>query len=250
MPNRNEPVVPDMVPSVDDIESRNRQRHSRRQGAARSSQPTKRQSNDGGGGGGALALVALLVALSAAGGAGYLWVELQAAHQRLNDSTAVLEQQGEMIHKLNQQLSVTDESATVSLQALKVMLKEHDSEIRKLWAIANKRNKQNIAANGKVLTQQKKLIASQATALKTLESQLSQQQLNTSTLSERLGKAEADAQSLPPEAELRLAQLNESIQTAQQQIAALKKADKQFSSLKTSIQQLDHRIGLLHPAPK
>ena len=250
MPNRNEPVVPDMVPSVDDIESRNRQRHSRRQGAARSSQPTKRQSNDGGGGGGALALVALLVALSAAGGAGYLWVELQAAHQRLNDSTAVLEQQGEMIHKLNQQLSVTDESATVSLQALKVMLKEHDSEIRKLWAIANKRNKQNIAANGKVLTQQKKLIASQATALKTLESQLSQQQLNTSTLSERLGKAEADAQSLPPEAELRLAQLNESIQTAQQQIAALKKADKQFSSLKTSIQQLDHRIGLLHPVPK
>jgi len=250
MPNRNEPVVPDMVPSVDDIESRNRQRHSRRQGAARSSQPTKRQSNDGGGGGGALALVALLVALSAAGGAGYLWVELQAAHQRLNDSTAVLEQQGEMIHKLNQQLSVTDESATVSLQALKVMLKEHDSEIRKLWAIANKRNKQNIAANGKVLTQQKKLIASQATALKTLESQLSQQQLNTSTLSERLGKAEADAQSLPPEAELRLAQLNESIQTAQQQIAALKKADKQFSSLKTSFQQLDHRIGLLHPVPK
>ena len=250
MPNRNEPVVPDMVPSVDDIESRNRQRHSRRQGAARSSQPTKRQSNDGGGGGGALALVALLVALSAAGGAGYLWVELQAAHQRLNDSTAVLEQQGEMIHKLNQQLSVTDESATVSLQALKVMLKEHDSEIRKLWAIANKRNKQNIAANGKVLTQQKKLIASQATTLKALESQLSQQQLNTSTLSERLGKAEADAQSLPPEAELRLAQLNESIQTAQQQIAALKKADKQFSSLKTSIQQLDHRIGLLHPAPK
>ena len=250
MPNRNEPVVPDMVPSVDDIESRNRQRHSRRQGAARSSQPTKRQSNDGGGGGGALALVALLVALSAAGGAGYLWVELQAAHQRLNDSTAVLEQQGEMIHKLNQQLSVTDESATVSLQALKVMLKEHDSEIRKLWAIANKRNKQNITANGKVLTQQKKLIASQATALKTLESQLSQQQLNTSTLSERLGKAEADAQSLPPEAELRLAQLNESIQTAQQQIAALKKADKQFSSLKTSIQQLDHRIGLLHPVPK
>jgi len=250
MPNRNEPVVPDMVPSVDDIESRNRQRHSRRQGAARSSQPTKRQSNDGGGGGGALALVALLVALSAAGGAGYLWVELQAAHQRLNDSTAVLEQQGEMIHKLNQQLSVTDESATVSLQALKVMLKEHDSEIRKLWAIANKRNKQNITANGKVLTQQKKLIASQATALKALESQLSQQQLNTSTLSERLGKAEADAQSLPPEAELRLAQLNESIQIAQQQIAALKKADKQFSSLKTSIQQLDHRIGLLHPAPK
>jgi len=250
MPNRNEPVVPDMVPSVDDIESRNRQRHSRRQGAARSSQPTKRQSNDGGGGGGALALVALLVALSAAGGAGYLWVELQAAHQRLNDSTAVLEQQGEMIHKLNQQLSVTDESATVSLQALKVMLKEHDSEIRKLWAIANKRNKQNIAANGKVLTQQKKLIASQATTLKALESQLSQQQLNTSTLSERLGKAEADAQSLPPEAELRLAQLNESIQTAQQQIAALKKADKQFSSLKTSIQQLDHRIGLLHPVPK
>jgi len=155
-----------------------------------------------------------------------------------------------MIHKLNQQLSVTDESATVSLQALKVMLKEHDSEIRKLWAIANKRNKQNIAANGKVLTQQKKLIASQATTLKALESQLSQQQLNTSTLSERLGKAEADAQSLPPEAELRLAQLNESIQTAQQQIAALKKADKQFSSLKTSIQQLDHRIGLLHPAPK
>lgn len=245
MSNRNEPVVPDIVPSADDIELRNKQRQSRRQGAARSSQPAERSS-----GGGAVALIALLVALSAGGGAGYLWVELQASNQRLADAMAVLEQQSEMIHKLNQQLSVTDESATVSLQALKVMLKEHDSEIRKLWDVANKRNKRNIAANGKALGEQKKQVATHTATLKELESQLSQQQLNASTLSERLGKAEADAQSLPPEAELRLAQLNESIQTAQQQIAALKKADKQFSSLKTSIQQLDHRIGLLHPAPK
>lgn len=247
MSNRNEPVVPDIVPSADDIELRNKQRQSRRQGAVRSSKPAERSS---GGGGGAVALIALLVALSAGGGAGYLWVELQASNQRLADAMAVLEQQSEMIHKLNQQLSVTDESATVSLQALKVMLKEHDSEIRKLWDVANKRNKRNIAANGKALGEQKKQVATHTATLKELESQLSQQQLNASTLSERLGKAEADALSLPPEAELRLAQLNESIQTAQQQIAALKKADKQFSSLKTSIQQLDHRIGLLHPAPK
>merc|ERR1711879_1071775 len=87
------------------------------------------------------------------------------------------------------QLSVTDESATVSLQALKVMLKEHDSEIRKLWAIANKRNKQNIAANGKALDKQEKQLTAQTTALTSLETELSQQQLTASELSERLAKA-------------------------------------------------------------
>ncbi|MBM96514.1 MAG: hypothetical protein CMI09_11805 [Oceanospirillaceae bacterium] len=244
MPRSKEPVIPDIVPSADDIELRNKQLKSRRKGSSAAASNGK----SGNGGGGALALVALLIGLAAAGGAGYLWVELQAAKQQLADAARVIESQGEMLDGLNQKLSVTDESATVSLQALKVMLKEHDSEIRKLWAIANKRNKQNIANNGKALDKQGKQLTTQSESLKSLETELAQQQLNASELAERLTKAEADAQALPPEAELRMAQLNESIQMAQQQIAALKKADKQFKTLNTKIQQLDDRIGLLHPA--
>ena len=245
MPRSKEPVIPDIVPSADDIELRNKQLKSRRKGSSAAASTGK----SGNGGGGALALVALLIGLAAAGGAGYLWVELQAAKQQLADAARVIESQGEMLDGLNQKLSVTDESATVSLQALKVMLKEHDSEIRKLWAIANKRNKQNIANNGKALDKQGKQLTTQSESLKSLETELAQQQLNASELAERLTKAEADAQALPSEAELRMAQLNESIQMAQQQIAALKKADKQFKTLNTKIQQLDDRIGLLHPSP-
>ena len=242
MPRSNEPVVPDIIPAADDIELRNKQLKSRRKGGARS-------SGNKSGSGGALALMALLLGMAAAGGAGYLWVELEAAKKQLADAAQVLQKQGEMLDGLNQKLSVTDESATVSLQALKVMLKEHDSEIRKLWAIANKRNKDKIAANGKAVAKQGKQIGTHTENLKNLETQLAQQQLAASELVERLTKAEADAQELPPEAELRMAQLNESIQMAQQQIAALKKADKQFQTLNTKIQQLDDRIGLLHQTP-
>ena len=242
MPRSKEPIIPDIVPAADDIELRNKQTRSRRNGSSAARASSGKSSS-------ALALLALIIGMGAAGGGGYLWVELQAARQQLADAVQVIESQGEMLDGLNQKLSVTDESATVSLQALKVMLKEHDSEIRKLWAIANKRNKQNIAKHGKALDKQGKQLTTQSESLKGLETELAQQQLNASELAERLTKAEADAQALPPEAELRMAQLNESIQMAQQQIATLKKADKQFKTLNTRIQQLDDRIGLLHPAP-
>src|SRR5690554_7237185 len=42
---------------------------------------------------------------------------------------------------------LTGENANMSVDALKSIVKEHDSEIRKLWDLSNKRNRSDIAAN-------------------------------------------------------------------------------------------------------
>ncbi len=245
-PLSSEPLIPDMTPSRDDIEMRQKQLSSRRNGSARSSSLSEKPP----GGSGVVALLALLIGLGAAGFSGYLLVELQGAQQQLAAANERLDTQGDMVDVLNDKLSVTDESATVSLEALKVMLKEHDSEIRKLWSIANKRNKKLIADNGKAIDQLEASSKTNAQAAKALESQLAEQALADSAMTERLGQVELDAQSLPPEAELRIAQINEALQMTEQQIRALKKADAQLSVLKQNIQQLDDRIGLLHSVPK
>ena len=58
---------------------------------------------------------------------------------------------------LQQRLSSTDEQSNLSVDAIKILLKEQDHEIRKLWDVANKRNKNDIADNTRSLDAQKKL---------------------------------------------------------------------------------------------
>lgn len=59
---------------------------------------------------------------------------------------------------LQEKLTSTDEQANLSVDAMKILLKEQDHEIRKLWDVANKRNKGKINKNSQRLDQQSKLV--------------------------------------------------------------------------------------------
>lgn len=59
---------------------------------------------------------------------------------------------------LQERLSSTDEQANLSVDAIKILLKDQDHEIRKLWDVANKRNKSQISKNTGRIDQQNKLM--------------------------------------------------------------------------------------------
>ena len=59
---------------------------------------------------------------------------------------------------LQERLSSTDEQANLSVDAIKILLKDQDHEIRKLWDVANKRNRNQISKNKARIDEQNKLI--------------------------------------------------------------------------------------------
>lgn len=68
------------------------------------------------------------------------------------------DKQLQAIAALQKRLVSTDEQANLSVDALKVIIKEQDHEIRKLWDVSNKRNKRNINKNADRLDAQNKQI--------------------------------------------------------------------------------------------
>lgn len=66
---------------------------------------------------------------------------------------------------LQERLVSTDEQANLSVDAIKILLKEQDHEIRKLWDLANKRNKKDIAKAKERLDDQNKLITQHSAKL-------------------------------------------------------------------------------------
>lgn len=99
-----------------------------------------------------LAACAMVLSLLLAGLAGYLFIQLQKATLQIQKSEALLQEHSANLSSLNDKLSVTDENANLSVNALKVLLKENSKEIRKLWDLSNKGNKPSIARNKKEIT--------------------------------------------------------------------------------------------------
>lgn len=69
---------------------------------------------------------------------------------------------------LQERLSSTDEQANLSVDAIKILLKDQDHEIRKLWDVANKRNKNQISKNTSRLDDQNKLVTQYASKVEQL----------------------------------------------------------------------------------
>ncbi len=251
MDNVKEPLIPDIKPSKDDIEMRQRQNKSRRSPAAAGPANTTGKSAGAG-----LVAVALLLALLGLAAAGYLYTLVQTMQTELLAARQTLQQQSVNLQQLNERLSVTGENASLSLDALKVLLKEHDSEIRKLWDVANKRNKGMIASNEKaianntaVLTGLKSEADKQQISLTTQQATLEQQQLASSALSERVSSVEAALLSLP-ESELRIAQNSEAVQMTGRSVASLKESlanrQQEIETLRKQLRQVESRITTLH----
>ncbi len=238
-----EPLLSDMKPSQEDIALRQKQLQARKAAAARAaagSSPAKQPA--GAKPSQTLAISALVLAVLLAGLAGWLFTQLQAQQQQLLNAEKLLRSQAQNIEVLNERLSVTGENANLSVDALKTIVKEQESEIRKLWDLANKRNRADIGMNSKAIAELKTDLSKAIAGLKTdlskaeqeLRAALEQQkkqlassdsaaQSREAELKKRLQKAEAQLVSLSG-TELRLVQQGETIQALENEIARMKKA--------------------------
>lgn len=143
--------IPKMQASEEDIALRQKQLKQRKLAAQRAAQtksaaqpavaaPAPKQT---------LAIVALVLTILMAAFAGFLFMQLQQSNAQLKTAEGILNGHAKNLEKLNDQLSATDENANLSVDALKILLKENTKEIRKLWDLTNKTNKPNIALNNK-----------------------------------------------------------------------------------------------------
>ncbi|MGK0445206.1 MAG: hypothetical protein ACJA1U_002146 [Bermanella sp.] len=75
---------------------------------------------------------------------------------------------------LQDKLTSTDEQANLSVDAVRILLKEQDHEIRKLWDLANKRNRVAIDKNKDRLGDQSKLLTKQGGKIDLLNKEVAQ----------------------------------------------------------------------------
>jgi chromosome segregation ATPase len=99
-----------------------------------------------------LAIVALILSLAMGGFAGFLFMQLEEAHSQLSKAEGILNGHAINLEVLNDKLSASAENSTLSVGALKVLLKDNAKEIRKLWDLTNKTNKPNIEKNSKAIS--------------------------------------------------------------------------------------------------
>ena len=134
------------------------------------------------GGSPALVILLLVVSLLTAAAAGYLFMQLQTAHKTLQNYEL-------RITDLERQLSVTDESMSESAVAMKVKLRELDSEIRKLWDNVWKKSKEQFAANKKQLVEHSDKIAAADSFIDTAKEKFAESEKVVTGLKEQLEKA-------------------------------------------------------------
>lgn len=100
-----------------------------------------------------LTLVALIVGFGGAGGAAYLYKQLELSNQQLASAE-------ERIAGLEKRFEMSGEESAASVEVLSAKVKENASEVRKLWGIAYDRNRKTIAAQGNTIDANKKALAS------------------------------------------------------------------------------------------
>lgn len=264
MEKQKEPIVPDMKPSAEDIELRKRQMAARRKAAQRAAvnkaavtpAPAAKQT---------IAIIALVVALVMGGAAAFLFMQLQIVQKQLNQAQQVIADQGKNLQKLNDQLSVTGENANLSVDALKVLVKGNAGEIRKLWDVANKRNKANISSNTKSINAVKSSVATVskkqavltenlATAEKTQSAAVAavKQDLQKSldsevvTLSSRVKTVELASEDIAT-AQLSIGQNSEAIQALEAKVAKLKLGGD-VGDMKMEIEDIQIRLDRIQNA--
>lgn len=152
--------MPKMQASQEDMAMRQKQLQQRRLAAQRAAKanpaaaqiaaPAPKQT---------LAIVALVLSLAMGGFAGFLFMQLQEANAQLSKAEGILNGHATNLAELNDKLSASDENSNLSVDALKILLKDNGKEIRKLWDLSNKTNKPNIAKNGKSISAVKNSIA-------------------------------------------------------------------------------------------
>jgi chromosome segregation ATPase len=88
--------------------------------------------------------VAVLLAVVAGAFAGFVYWQLQKTQQTLQQTTTLLTAAESRVTDLEKRLMLSDDESTQSITVLQATIKENSSEIRKLWGVANDRNRKAI----------------------------------------------------------------------------------------------------------
>ncbi|MEE8056244.1 MAG: hypothetical protein V3T17_00165 [Pseudomonadales bacterium] len=179
----NDPIghAPKIVPAHDEIASYQRNK------AKGSLVASLGEVPDVLGNGGSLAsitvlAVVVLVLLAMVGTAGYLYQKLSLAEQAIQNYEL-------RISDLERRLSVTDESMSESSVAIKVKVRELDSEIRKLWDNVWKKTKQQFAEHDAQLKKHEQRINQSDVFIVTAKRQILKNDTVVAGLTTQLAKA-------------------------------------------------------------
>lgn len=172
-----------------------------------------------GSGWGSKFLLVLLFSLTLAG-AGYLWMKVQELNSVLDQSLkASQEQLGSLESKVNTQdksLSMTGDKVTSSINFL-------NSEVRKLWDLANKRNRVDIDQLMKTVQTLQAKQDADAKARTELSSQLAAAQSEAKTLKGAIAKLQEDDKQA------------EKIKSLQDAVASLKSQQQKLNDTQSSL---------------
>ncbi|TBW59474.1 hypothetical protein EZI54_00530 [Marinobacter halodurans] len=244
--------------------------------AARASRPGPELSLNRQPGRGAIpVLVVLLVAAVAAGGWGW-YVQKQRIDQmseRLQEADYWARQSKLALARFEGKLSETGESLEEkdsSLASLQKQAKTNESEIRKLWAVANERNKDAINANKAALAYLEETTSTLkgdfnkradtlAADIKSLQESAEERQAalkslqtNLADLEPRLKTVEETADNMTATVEQRLDRFGREQNLARQEILArldsLEKGGGDLAALKNSLASTRQRLGKIENA--
>lgn len=202
-------------------------------GASGDSRPPRKKAKGGGGpalpgGQGpwmavSLALLALVLVTGA-----YFYREINRLQGRLDNR---LEESTQKLGNLESQLSATDESLSQSANTIEDRLQFHMDEIRKLWDVSNKRNKDWIQENQKDIRSLKGSVGKTEKTLSQLDSQLAglRQQLKTA------GDARSRMQT-------RLDLVVETVQQLEDDLAAQRKSLRALEGMQKEWQGMQKRM--------
>lgn len=249
--DRKEPTMSTIKPERDEIASHQSRLNKRPQAegpsrpAASRAAPAKSSS---------MAVFAFLLALIGIGTAAFSVWQLQAAQQSLASA-------GGRIAELEARLNLTNTESDQSVTKIHEKLEWADSEIRKLWGVAQDTNRKAIQANKSQLEGVDKIAktaaadakkanevaGSQQSTLASLRSQSSEQQLVLTRANEKIGVLEEQLRQADDETGKLQAQVDKLQNTLTGRVASNEEAIKAIDSFRrtanSDIQQLKQQAG-------
>lgn len=194
--SNNSPRMPSLAPSRDEIAQRQHVKGGKAKTKSTSA-PSTRKPDSGGGvsASSVFLLVAMLLALGA-GGAWFLWQQIVSLQKELSASQNALSQSSSMLGSLENQLANTGTELNKTGNEVQKTLAVHDSEIRKLWDLSNKKNRPDIDEHETAIRQIRTAIKEVRSKLDTANNTVDSQAKLIASQKKLLQKYESDLASL------------------------------------------------------
>ena len=174
-------------------------------------------------------LLAFLVACAGGGLAVYLKFQLDQAQ-------LLLAQSQDRLGVLESRLSITDETVTESGTQLNVKMKEHDSEIRKLWTISNEKNKKAINENAASIVQAESNLKKQAQSIDAVNASVKEGQTNLAATKKTVDQVNESVAQLKKI----VAENNEAMSSLRESVTDIDKSDQANAQ---AVAKLDAALG-------